>query len=90
LLRTGRQVAQSCRFGQTGLAYDNDARHARRNAPLGVMPMTTNVFSCPKAGKIGPIRREIIFEPLPDEAVPAEPPPGPPDQPVPEQVPAPR
>ena len=36
------------------------------------MPMT-NVLSCPKAGKIGPIRREIIFEPLPDDTVPDAP-----------------
>jgi hypothetical protein len=52
------------------------------------MPMT-NVLSSPKAGKIGPIRREIIFEPLPDDAVPDEPLPGAPEKPVPVQVPAP-
>ena len=40
----------------------------------------TNVLSCPKAGKIGPIRREIIFEPLPDDTVPDEPAPVTPEQ----------
>jgi hypothetical protein len=54
----------------------------------GVMPMT-NVLSGPKAGTIGPIRREIIFEPLPDDTVPNEPPPVTPEKPVPVQVPAP-
>jgi len=54
----------------------------------GVMPMT-NVLSCPRAGQIGPIRREIIFEPLPDNAVPDEPPQGPPEKPAPVSVPGP-
>jgi hypothetical protein len=27
----------------------------------------------PRAGHIGPIRREIIFEPIPDEGAPVEP-----------------
>jgi hypothetical protein len=53
------------------------------------MPMT-NVLLCPKAGEIGPIRREIIFEPLPDDAVPDEPVPGTPDKSAPGAVPAPR
>jgi hypothetical protein len=52
------------------------------------MPMT-NVLSGPKAGKIGPIRREIIFEPVPDETVPDAPAPVTPDKPVPGPVPAP-
>ena len=45
----------------------------------------------PRAGHIGPIRREIIFEPLPDDGAPAEPPvvvpaspaPDPKEEPVP-------
>jgi len=40
-----------------------------------------------RAGKIGPIRREIIFEPLPDNPVPAEPPPVTPEQPQEQPVP---
>src|SRR4029079_1663395 len=52
-----------------GLAHGLVARHARLRAPRGWMPMT-NLVALPKAGKIGPIRREIIFEPLPNEAVP--------------------
>jgi hypothetical protein len=52
------------------------------------MPMK-NVLSCPRAGQIGPIRREIIFEPLPDDAVPGEPPPVTPEKPAPVPVPAP-
>jgi hypothetical protein len=45
--------------------------------------------SCPpRAGEIGPIRREIVFEPLPDHAAPVElplpPAPAPePEKPVP-------
>jgi hypothetical protein len=58
------------------------------SAFLGVMPMT-NILCYPRAGKIGPIRREIIFEPLPDDAVPDEPPAVTPEKPAPEQVPAP-
>ena len=38
-----------------------------------------------RAGEIGPIRREIVFEPLPDRAVPVELPPAPKPAPEPEQ-----
>lgn len=42
-----------------------------------------------RAGDIGPIRKEIIFEPLHEVPVPAEPPPpGPPERPAEEPVPA--
>lgn len=41
-----------------------------------------------RAGKIGPIRREIIFEPLPDDPVPAEPSPVTPEKPQEQPVPA--
>jgi hypothetical protein len=45
----------------------------------------------PRAGHIGPIRREIIFEPIPDDGAPVEPPvvvppspaPDPKEEPVP-------
>jgi hypothetical protein len=39
-----------------------------------------------RAGEIGPIRREIVFEPLPDRPLPLEDPvekPAPPKEPVP-------
>jgi hypothetical protein len=42
-----------------------------------------------RAGKIGPIRREIIFEPVHEKPVPVEPPPVPetqPPEPVPERT----
>jgi hypothetical protein len=42
-----------------------------------------------RAGDIGPIRKEIIFEPLREVPVPAEPPPPrPPERPAEEPVPA--
>ena len=44
----------------------------------------------PRAGEIGPVRREIIFEPLQEPARPApqvEPAPAAPDAPPPEPVP---
>jgi hypothetical protein len=45
----------------------------------------------PRAGEIGPVRREIIFEPLQEPArrapAPAEPAPAAPDAPTPEPVP---
>jgi hypothetical protein len=59
-------------------------RHPHKNTlAIGVMPMPTSRSSIGRqhgstemprihAGHIGPIRREIIFEPLPD-AVPAQP-----------------
>jgi hypothetical protein len=37
-----------------------------------------------RAGEIGPIRREIIFEPLPDRPAPVEAPPAPKPEPEPE------
>jgi hypothetical protein len=42
-----------------------------------------------RAGEIGPIRREIIFEPVHEKPVPVEPPPVPetqPPEPVPERT----
>jgi hypothetical protein len=42
-----------------------------------------------RAGEIGPIRREIVFEPVPDRVLPVEEPTVKPAQPV-EPVPAPR
>jgi hypothetical protein len=42
-----------------------------------------------RAGKIGPIRREIVFEPLPERPAPAERPVAPPDQQPREPVPNP-
>jgi hypothetical protein len=50
--------------------------HARR-----VLPTPRPPAGRERAGRIGPIRREIIFEPLPDNPVPAEPPPVTPEQP---------
>jgi hypothetical protein len=42
-----------------------------------------------RAGKIGPIRREIIFEPLPAVPLPAAPPPEPSEMPEEPPVPVP-
>lgn len=45
----------------------------------------------PRAGEIGPVRREIIFEPIPEQPAPVEPVPAPPErepeapEPVPER-----
>ena len=78
----------------------------RNTLAFGVMPMPTSHSSLGRphrsgetprfrAGQIGPIRREIIFEPLPETApprtIPAEPEPAQPDpaapkEPVPEPL----
>jgi hypothetical protein len=54
--------------------------------PMSTAPVLhrglTNVAR-PRAGHIGPIRREIIFEPLPDDA-PTEPPVVVPESPAPD------
>jgi len=42
-----------------------------------------------RAGEIGPIRREIVFEPLPERPAPVEGPAAPPDQQPKEPVPNP-
>jgi hypothetical protein len=61
----------------------------------GVMPMCNHAPAIRagdirvgdiRAGEIGPVRREIVFEPLPDRPVPVEDPavtPEPPKEPVP-------
>jgi hypothetical protein len=43
--------------------------------------MHTHVSYAPRAGEIGPIRREIVFEPLPEPARPVERPPAEPARP---------
>jgi hypothetical protein len=53
--------------------------------------MTESLVLAERAGEIGPVRREIIFEPLEEPArtvpAPAEPPPAAPDAPPQEPVP---
>ena len=39
------------------------------------------VSYAPRSGEIGPIRREIVFEPLPEPGHPLEPPPADPARP---------
>lgn len=73
--------------------------------PLVLDPRSTRGTACPRevaaararhgpvrAGEIGPVRREIIFEPVQEPArpapVPVEPPPAAPDAPPREPVPA--
>jgi hypothetical protein len=73
----------------------------RNTLAFGVMPMLTSHSSLGRphrsgetprfrAGQIGPIRREIIFEPLPETAppltIPAEPDAPAPKEPVPEPL----
>jgi hypothetical protein len=57
-----------------------------RSSHAGVMPMCNDAPAI-RAGNIGPVRREIVFEPLPDRPVPVEDPAVTPDQPK-EPVPA--
>ena len=62
-----------------------------RSSHAGVMPMCNDAPAIRageiRAGEIGPVRREIVFEPLPDRPVPVEDPVVAPDQPE-EPVPA--
>jgi hypothetical protein len=51
----------------------------------GVMPMRKVLLMSlggvrPRAGEIGPVRREIIFEPLHEQPAPAEPAPSTPER----------
>jgi hypothetical protein len=50
----------------------------------GVMPMRNVLLSLagaqPRAGEIGPVRREIIFEPVHEQPAPAEPAPATPER----------
>jgi len=56
------------------------------------MPTSDVVSVCAswRAGDIGPVRKEIIFEPLPEIPVPTDPPHDVPQRPAQEPVPAPR
>jgi hypothetical protein len=51
---------------------DTVTTRLRRAAPVGAP-------RAPRAGEIGPVRREIIFEPVHERPVPLEPAPAPPD-----------
>jgi hypothetical protein len=43
-------------------------------------PLATATLDDPRAGEIGPVRREIIFEPLHEQPAPAEPTPAAPER----------
>jgi hypothetical protein len=48
--------------------------------PTVPSPLAARLWLRPRAGEIGPVRREIIFEPVHEQPAPAEPAPAPPER----------